>query len=141
MAQKVSDNKNVFPATEFVSSGATGHINWIFTRLWTHSVASPMVPKQMDGTNHFISHLWNTRSSIWESCENFSEVMRREFWEFHSNIRLYSITSLKKFCHKPSDKKPKQKKNNRNRQIDKKGYISMSILYRRASKEENKMSF
>ena len=48
--------------------------------------------------------------------------MRHIFWEIDLNISLYFITSLKKFCLRPSDKG----KTNRNRQIDKQGYIFMS---------------
>ena len=35
-----------------------------FNRFWTHFQESPMVPEQMCGTKHFISHLWNIRSFV-----------------------------------------------------------------------------
>ena len=103
----MSYNNFLVPAKDFVSSNVSGHLNCIFARFWAHSQESSMDPEQMSWTNHFISHLWNTKA--------FERVVKtlvryRKFWEFDLNIRLHFITSLKKFCPKPSDKKQKQNK-------------------------------
>ena len=48
-----------------------------------------MVPEQLSGTNHFISHL-ETPDLLYprerKLCENFSKVMRHKFWEVDLNI-------------------------------------------------------
>ena len=139
----MSDNKYVLPAKDFVSSDVAGHITCIFTRFRIHSQESPMVSEQMCITNHFILHLWNTRSSISERVKKTSVELCIVNFEFDLNIPLYLITSLKKFCHMPIDKKQNKTKTKKT-EIDKlinKAVISMSTISRRLSIEEKKMYF
>ena len=102
------------PAKDFLSSNVSGHTAWIITRFY--SQGSPMVPEQMCGTNYFISHLSNTRSSV--SGRVVKTLVKLCIWEFDLNIRVHFMASLKRFRHSPSDKNQNKTKK-RNKQIDK----------------------
>ena len=100
------------PAKDFLSSNVSGHTAWIITRFY--SQGSPMVPEQMCGTNYFISHLSNTRSSV--SGRVVKTLVKLCIWEFDLNIRVHFMASLKRFRHSPSDKnqnKTKKKETNK----------------------------
>ena len=106
--------KHGLPAKDFLSSNVSGHTTWIITRFY--SQGSPMVPEQMCGTNYFMSHLSNTRSSVSERV--VKTLVKLCVWEFDLNIRVHFMASLKRFRHSPSDKNQNKTKKEKQK-IDK----------------------
>ena len=97
-----------------------------FTRFWTHFQESPMVPEQMCGTKHFISHLWNIRSFV--STRVVKTLVKLCVVNFESST--YTSVIYNFFKEILSQVKWQKKKK-----------ISTSTISRRSSKKEKKMSF
>ena len=54
------------PTKDFISSNVAGYKTCVFTRFWTFSQVSFMVPEQICEITDSISHLWNTSPSVSE---------------------------------------------------------------------------